>query len=304
MKKKFDIRDSIFEAIFKYFKKNKNCYFLTADQGSFGYKLLERKFPSKVINVGIAEQNMVGIAAGLALQNKTVFIYAISSFLYSRAYEQIKLNLCSMNLKVCVILSGPGLCYAPDGPTHYSLEDIMMLNNLPNLKIFSPYDRKSSFMAINFFAKNNSPCVIRCDKGKFLEHQKSNLDSLEIIKGNKNVIVSHGFFVNYLSENSKVLKKNKVGLIAINKIKDFNLKKFNLTIKKYKNIFFIDESWQNSSFGVFLSDLLKSNKKNKNFHIFSLKNNFLKKGGTRIEILSKNNLDLFSILKSIKKTSK
>ena len=70
MKKKFDIRDSIFEAIFKYFKKNKNCYFLTADQGSFGYKLLERKFPSKVINVGIAEQNMVGIAAGLAYKIK------------------------------------------------------------------------------------------------------------------------------------------------------------------------------------------------------------------------------------------
>lgn len=300
--KKFDIRDSIFEAVYKYFEKNKNCFFLTADQGSFGYKLLEKKFPSRVLNIGIAEQNMVGIAAGLALQNKTVFVYAISSFLYSRAYEQIKLNLCSMNLKVCIILSGPGLCYAPDGPTHYSLEDISMLNNLPNLKIFSPYDRKSSFLAINFFAKNNSPCVVRCDKGKFFEQINSNLDCAEIIKGEKSAILSHGFFVNYFTENTALLKKNKIGLIGLNKIKDFNMKKLNSIIKNYKNIFFIDESWRNSSFGIFLSDLLINNKFNKNFKFFSLKNNFLKKGGSRIEILKSNNLDIFSILKSIKNT--
>ena len=94
--KKFDIRDSVFEAVKKYFDKNKNCYFLSADQGSFGYNILVKKFPKRIINVGIAEQNLIGIAAGLALENKTVFVYAISSFLYSRAYEQIKLNLCSM----------------------------------------------------------------------------------------------------------------------------------------------------------------------------------------------------------------
>ena len=106
---------------------------MSADQGSFGYNILVKKFPKRIINVGIAEQNLIGIAAGLALENKTVFVYAISSFLYSRAYEQIKLNLCSMNLKVCLISSGPGFCYSPDGPTHYSLEDISIYNNLnPN----------------------------------------------------------------------------------------------------------------------------------------------------------------------------
>ena len=178
-----------------------------------------------------------------------------------------------------------------------------MLNNLPNLKIFSPYDRKSSFMAINFFTKNNSPCVVRCDKGKFFEQINSNLDCAEIIKGEENAIVSHGFFVNYCTENTITLKKHKIGLIGLNKIKDFNIKKFNSIIKNYKNIFFIDESWRNSSFGVFLSDLLINNKSNKNFKIFSLKNDFLKKGGSRIEILKRSNLDIFSILKSIRKTT-
>ena len=119
--------------------------FLTADQGSFGYNILAKKFPRRVINVGIAEQNMIGIAAGIALEKKRVFVYAISSFLFSRAYEQIKLNLCSMKLNVCLIASGPGFCYSPDGPTHYSLEDTSLYNNLPNLKVYSPYDRKQVF---------------------------------------------------------------------------------------------------------------------------------------------------------------
>ena len=93
-----------------------------------------------------------------------------------------------------------------------------MLNDLHHSitkKFSTPNDIKiNSFMAINFFAKkNNSPCVIRCDKGKFLEHQKSNLDSLEIFKGNNKSIFlffSHNFITFYLSENSKVLKKNKL----------------------------------------------------------------------------------------------
>ncbi|MDC3155753.1 hypothetical protein OA519_02155 [Candidatus Pelagibacter sp.] len=297
--KKFDIRDSIFQAVYEHFNKDKNCFFLTADQGSFGYNILSKKFPSRVINVGIAEQNMVGIAAGLALEKKTVYIYAISSFLYSRAYEQIKLNLCSMNLKVCIILSGPGLCYAPDGPTHYSLEDIMMLNNLPNLKIFSPYDKKTSSIAINNFKKGLSPCVIRCDKGEFIEQKVNSLDSAEILKGKKNVIVSHGFFINYFYQHQKILKKHDIGLIGINKIKEFNLKKFIKISKNYKNIYYVDEAWLNASFGIHLSNILISNGVTKNLRILALKNKFLKKGGNRLEILKNNNLDMSSILKII-----
>lgn len=298
--KKFDIRDSVFEAIEKYFDKNKNCYFLTADQGSFGYSVLVKKFPKRIINVGIAEQNLIGIAAGLALENKTVFVYAISSFLYSRAYEQIKLNLCSMNLKVCLISSGPGFCYSPDGPTHYSLEDISIYNNLPNLKIYSPYDKKTSFASINNFSKNQGPAVIRCDKGLFYEHKNSNLDTSEIIKGNKNVVIGHGNFVNIFFDKRDNLIRKKIGLIAINKLKDFNKKKFFDTIKNYTNLYFVDEAWPNSSFGLYLMKIINDRKLKKKLIIFSLEEKFHKYGGGRDELLKLNNMSVDSILSKIR----
>jgi transketolase len=297
--KKFDIRDSVFDAIEKYFQKNDQCYFLTADQGSFGYNILAKKYPKRIINVGIAEQNMIGIAAGIALEKKKVFVYAISSFLFSRAYEQIKLNLCSMNLNVCLIASGPGLCYSPDGPTHYSLEDTSIYNNLPNMKIYSPYDRKTSFASINDFVKNKGPAVIRCDKGLYTEQKKSNLDAVEIIKGKSNVIISHGNFINSFTEKKDELIKKGIGLIAINKLKKLNVKKFLQIIKKYKNLFFVDETWPNSSYGIYLLKILSDKSINKKLNIWSLNEEFHKEGGGREELLKNNKLNIKSILAKI-----
>jgi len=298
--KKFDIRDSVFEAVKKHFEKDPNCFFLTADQGSLGYNILAKKFPKRVINVGIAEQNMIGIAAGIALEKKRVFVYAISSFLFSRAYEQIKLNLCSMNLNVCLIASGPGFCYSPDGPTHYSLEDISLYNNLPNLKVYSPYDKKTSFASINDFIKSQGPAVIRCDKGLFIEQAKSNLDLSEIIKGRKNLIISHGNFINSFLLKKNKFKKNSIGLLAINKLKKLNIKKFFSIIKRYKNLYFVDESWPNASYGLYLLKLLNDKSMNKRLSILSVAEQFHKEGGTREELLKNNELNIDKILSKIK----
>ncbi len=298
--KKFDIRDSVFEAVKNYFKKDNNCYFLTADQGSFGYNILAKNYPKRIINVGIAEQNMIGIAAGIALEKKKVFVYAISSFLFSRAYEQIKLNLCSMNLDVCLIASGPGFCYSPDGPTHYSLEDTSMYNNLPNMKIYSPYDRKTSFESINDFTKTKGPAVIRCDKGLFIEQNKSNLDCAEIIKGKNNVIISHGNFINSFFQKEDKLRRRKIGLIGINKLKNLNIKKFLNKIKNYKNLYFVDESWPNSSYGLYLLKLLNEKSINKKLSILSLNEEFHKEGGGREELLKNNKINTDKVISKIR----
>ncbi len=292
-----DLRDSIFDYVISAMKKNKHSFFLSVDQGAFGYELLKKQFPNRCINIGISEQNAVGVAAGMALEGKIVFIYAISSFIYSRAFEQIKLNLCSMNLKVCIISSGPGYCYAPDGPTHYSLEDINILNSIPNMKIYSPFDDKTCKLSVDDFINSEGPAYIRADKGLFVTQKNSGIEITEIINGKNTVIITHGYFINEISKNIKQLIKRNIGLIGLNRLKPIKESNLIKKINKYKKLIFVDDSWPKASYGLQISNILTKNQINKKLIILSSKENFYKKGGKRDEILRDNNLDISSIIK-------
>ncbi len=90
-----DIRDAFFDELYKEGSKNKNIIILSADMDAFSLRKFAKDYPDQYINVGVSEQNMINIAAGLALSGKTVFCYSIASFATLRCYEQIKVNLCS-----------------------------------------------------------------------------------------------------------------------------------------------------------------------------------------------------------------
>ena len=288
-----DIRDAIFDTIEKKMSKDKRIILLSVDQGSFGYQNIKRKFKNRCFNLGISEQNIISVASGLSLEGKIVFVYGISSFLYSRAYEQIKLNLASLASSVCLLASGPGYCYASDGPSHYSLEDINLFNALPNFKIFSPYDIKSGEKSIDDFIKNKKPTYIRVDKGSYEVINKQNNEFFFINnKGYKKLIISHGFFGKELYKNRELIKRRNISILLLSKLKPLDEKKINLIIKKYNKIAFIDESFLNSSFGLYLSYLFKI----KNIKIYSSKNEFFKKSGNREFIHKSNDLDILKIL--------
>ena len=99
-----DIRDAFFDQLYFRGLNNKNIVILSADMDAFSLRKFSKDFPNQYINVGVSEQNMINIAAGLALSGKTVFCYSIASFATLRCYEQIKVNLCSLNLPVIIIV--------------------------------------------------------------------------------------------------------------------------------------------------------------------------------------------------------
>ena len=107
-----DIRDAFFDEIYDIASKDKNVIFITADADAFSLRRYKRDFPEQFINVGVAEQNMVLIAAGLALSGKKVFVYSIIPFITMRCYEHIKANICSMDLDVTIIGCGAGLSFS------------------------------------------------------------------------------------------------------------------------------------------------------------------------------------------------
>src|SRR4030066_241574 len=154
-------RDIFIEKIHKKMETDESIFFLSADFGSPALDSLRDEFKNRFINVGIAEQNLINIAAGLALEGFTVYAYAIAPFLTMRAYEQIKMNLSLLShireINVNLIGVGVGLSYDVTGPTHHCLEDISIMRVFPNMVIYSPSDYSSLGQFIDYSIKVKKP---------------------------------------------------------------------------------------------------------------------------------------------------
>jgi len=132
--------------------------------GDVGYRLVEpfaREFPERFVNIGIAEQNMVGIAAGLALSGKTVFLYSIANFPTVRCVEQIRNDVCYHKANVKIVTAGGGLIYGALGPTHHLTEDVALMRALPNMTVIAPGDPLEAGLVTQAAALLSGPCYLR-----------------------------------------------------------------------------------------------------------------------------------------------
>ncbi|MHA1469766.1 MAG: transketolase family protein, partial [Candidatus Asgardarchaeia archaeon] len=162
-----DLRDAFFDRLYDLVKDDDNFYFLTADMWAFSLSKFKEKLGRRFINVGVAEQNMISVAAGLAKAGKKVCVYTITPFVTERCFEQIKIDLCCMNLPVTIIGIGAGLTFSNDGPTHHSLNDIAIMRTLPNLTIYSPSGPVMNSYVAQKAYENDGPTYIRLDKGDY-----------------------------------------------------------------------------------------------------------------------------------------
>ena len=151
------MRNLFAESLEKSTKKNKNIFLLTGDLGFSVLDNYQRNFPDNFINVGVAEQNMMGVAAGLAMMGKKVFTYSIANFATSRCHEQIRNDICYHNLDVTIVAVGGGLPYGNLGYTHHGMEDIAITRVLPNMTVYIPADRHELKFCYEKLLKEKTP---------------------------------------------------------------------------------------------------------------------------------------------------
>jgi transketolase len=135
--------------------------------GDLGFGVLDdyiARFPRQFLNVGIAEQNMAGLAAGLALEGYTVFIYSIGNFPTLRCLEQIRNDICYHDANVKIVTVGGGMSYGPLGISHHCTEDLAILRALPNMLVLSPGDLWEAAEASRFLIDHKGPAYLRLDK--------------------------------------------------------------------------------------------------------------------------------------------
>jgi transketolase len=239
-----DIRDIFFENVKKSFLKNKKNYILTNDADLFALKKI--KHNKRFIDAGVAEQNLVNIAAGLSRYNKLPLIYGFCTFLTFRCYEQLRFNVASHNLDVKIVGIGPGYSFSYDGPTHHGTQDLYLMYLIPEFEIYNISDNNLANLISKELPKLAGPTYIRLDKG-ILDYNKEIKYNLtkgyEITvkqKKSKKLIITTGIFNK--TANELAVEKKNIDVLNLFKMKNFNKKKFINVCKKYNEIIIYDES--------------------------------------------------------------
>jgi len=160
------MRAAFCRALIQLARNDQRVWLLTGD---LGYRVLEafaEEFPQRYVNAGVAEQNMTGVAAGLALAGKIVFTYSIANFPVMRCLEQIRNDVCYHNLSVRIVSVGGGLAYGSSGYSHFGLEDLSVMRVMPSMTVLAPGDPTEVTLATRALAWHHGPVYLRLGKGK------------------------------------------------------------------------------------------------------------------------------------------
>jgi transketolase len=155
------MRGSFFQTLVDLATSDDRIYLLVADIGFGVVEPFAKKFPERFLNVGVAEQNLTGIAAGIAVTGKIVFTYSIANFPILRCYEQVRNDVCYHKANVKIVSVGGGYSYGPLGMTHHATEDIAVLRALPEMVVVAPGDPVEVRGAARAIAAHDGPCYLR-----------------------------------------------------------------------------------------------------------------------------------------------
>lgn len=254
MKKLTAMRDSLLINIHKLMNQDKSIYFLTADFGSPIIDKIKSDYSNRIINVGIAEQNLINIASGLALEGNKVFAYAIAPFITMRCYEQIRVNLALLSkirkLNVTLIGVGAGYSYPVSGPTHQCYEDISIMRTIPNIEILSFSDEVLISKAAKYCLGKEGIKYLRLDAQILpIIHKNNNINypnGFSVISKGKNIlIISTGYLVHNALKIKDHFKKinTEISVIDLYNLTNFSEKKLMKEIVSNKKIISIEEGF-------------------------------------------------------------
>ncbi|MCX6199788.1 MAG: transketolase [Bacteroidetes bacterium] len=175
------------------YDKNENLVFITGDLGYMALEKVQEKFSEKFINAGVAEQNMITVAAALAHEGFIPWTYSISPFVTLRPYEQIRNDVCLHNLPVKIVGNGGGYGYGIMGATHHNIEDIGAMRILQNMRVYVPFTTSDVEQAVEQMIADKNPNYLRLNMGAKINHPVSPFAQWRKIKdGTKGVVVGTG----------------------------------------------------------------------------------------------------------------
>lgn len=283
------MRKAFVETLTQLAQKNSKIYLLTGDLGFMAFEEFRDEFKERFINMGIAESNMIGVASGLALSGKIVFVYSIVPFVTYRCLEHIRNDICYNNLNVNIVGVGGGYSYGIMGATHHALEDIGVMSALPNMTVICPGDpievEAATKAAVNF----KGPIYIRL--GRTGERKLHSLPiKFEIGKG---IVMKQGNNLTLISTGNMlelaitvadqlVLKGINARVVSMPTVKPLDIDIVLRCAKETKNIFTLEEHSPNGGLrNAVATSLIENGIKNCYFKAFTVPEGFAKRLGSQ-----------------------
>ncbi len=289
-------------------KEIENLIIMTSDVStSAGLDRFRKTYKDNYVDIGIAEQNLIGIAAGLSSENFNVITTTFAPFQTIRCCEQIKVNLGYMQNKICMVGLASGLVLGNLGYTHCCIEDIGILRSIPNINIVSPSDSLETIKSIYAALSDNRSTYVRLTGGSNnpiinKEDYKFEIGkSIKLRDGKDVTIFCSGACVFNALEAAKLLEKEKIYVEVINMhtIKPIDKESIKKSLEK-KLILTIEEHNIIGGLGSAVSEVL-SNYTNRPKHVFLGINDYYSKGGSYEFLKEKHGLDIKSIINNVKK---
>lgn len=291
------MRKTFVKILEKLAKDNPDIFLLTGDLGKF-FDDFKNSYPKRFINAGVAEGNMIGVAAGLALSGKNVYCYSIIPFLAMRAFEQIRVDLCYHNLNVKLLGAGGGLVYGFEGITHQAIEDIAIMRSLPNMTVVAPGDLIEAEAVAKESVNYKGPLYIRFGKDNSppVHSSAPNLkigEGIVLNKGNNISIIATGSTLYTAKVVSDELIRNGLGttLISMHTIKPLDKELIRDCAKNNKAIFTIEEHSEIGGLGSAVSEYLMELDYQGLFRKIALPDNFSSEVGDHDHLCKKCGLD-------------
>ena len=249
------MRDAFLERIWRAMPNDKKIFFTSADFGSPVLDKIRADFPDRFVNVGIAEQNLINVSAGLALEGYKVFAYAIAPFITMRCYEQIRVNLALLSevrpMNVNLIGVGAGYSYVVSGPTHQCYEDITLMRALPNFQVLSAADHVTASEFFETCSHTSGPKYIRFDAQVLPVIYESELPNTSLgfhvhTHGDLICLVATGYMLHTALKVARELASEgiKVGVIDLFDLARFSVSEFQDTLKPYSGIVSLEEGFR------------------------------------------------------------
>lgn len=279
---------------------------LTGDHGYALFDEFRQRCPAQFINAGIAEQNMVGVAAGLAKAGFKPIVYGLSAFVPVRVLEQIKMDVCYENLPVVFIGDGAGVVYSSLGSSHQSTEDIAMLRPLPNITILSPSDAYEMAYALQHALQFKEPVYVRIGKSDVGGVHKAvptapigDLLPVAAGSGNSTAFIATGSMV-----NTAVILAKQLGDCAVwsmPAIKPFNTAQLLELAAQVDNLVVLEEHSICGGIGGLVSELVAAKSGDRARVIrHGMQDRFSEKCGSYSYLMREHGLDNASLLSKLK----
>ena len=242
------MRNAFADEIAKLTNEDPRVVLLSGDIGNKLFDSVKQVDSTRFYNCGIAEGNMMGVAAGMALSGLRPIVYTITPFTTTRCFEQIRVDVCYHNAPVIIVGTGSGLSYAELGPTHHSLEDLAILRSLPGMRVVAPCDANELRSILREALNDNNPTYIRIGKkGEKLIHPKPPKlkigKSLVVTTGNDISLICSGTLMSEVMQAAEILKANSISaeVVSMHSVKPLDVDYLLEAQSRFKMIVSIEE---------------------------------------------------------------